>query len=77
MEWSAIEAGWDQVYKGNAQRRFNRLTREQVEATRASRAALVAQVQAAYGLNAEKAEAQVADWQSRQRQIRLLLGERW
>ena len=77
MEWTAIEAGWNQLYKGNAQRRFNKLSRAEVESTGAQRARLVEIVGAAYGLTAEKAEAQIADWQSRQRPVRMLLDVPW
>ena len=77
MEWTTIEAGWNQLYKGNAQRRFNKLSRAEVENTRAQRERLVELVGAAYGISAEKAEAQIADWQSRQRPVRLLIDEPW
>jgi uncharacterized protein YjbJ (UPF0337 family) len=77
MEWTAIEAGWNQLYKGNAQRRFNKLTRADVEDTRAKRERLVDLVRTAYGLSEEKAEAQIADWQSRQRPVRILIDEPW
>jgi len=77
MEWTAIEAGWNQLYKGNAQRRFHKLTRAEVEGTKASRERLVALVQSSYAVNAEKAEALVADWQSRQRAVRMLIDEPW
>ena len=65
MDWSTIEAGW-QAYRGNAQRRWNRLTVAQVDATQGRREQLSAQLQAAYRLDPAKAEAQIADWQSRQ-----------
>lgn len=77
MEWTAIQAGWNHLYKGNAQRRFNKLTREQVEGTHGNRERLVGLVAAVYGMHAEKAEAQVADWQSRQRAVRVLIDEPW
>lgn len=77
MEWTAIETGWNQLYKGNAQRRFNRLSRAQVEGTAGRRESLVALVRSAYDLSEEKAEAQVADWQSRQRAVRILIDEPW
>ena len=77
MEWTAISAGWSAVYKGNFQRRFNKVSREDVEAAKCSRESLVALVQQVYGFGAEKAEAQVADWQSRQRVVRTLIDEQW
>ncbi|HWA39372.1 MAG TPA: hypothetical protein VG873_16055 [Burkholderiales bacterium] len=77
MEWPAITAGWSYLYKGNFQRRFHKLTRAQVEATEGRREALVTLVQAGYGVPAEKAEAQVADWQSRQRVLRMLIDQPW
>jgi uncharacterized protein YjbJ (UPF0337 family) len=69
MEWNVIESGWNE-YKGNAQRRWSKLTVEEVSATGGRREALSERVQAAYRLSPEKAEVQLADWQSRQHVIR-------
>lgn len=77
MDWPAIDAGWSYLYRGNFQRRFHKLTRAQVEATQGRREALVALVQAGYNVPAEKAETQVADWQSHQRAVRMLIDEPW
>jgi hypothetical protein len=77
MDWPAIDAGWSYLYRGNFQRRFHKLTRAQVEATLGRREALVALVQSGYGVPSEKAETQVADWQSHQRPVRMLIDEPW
>lgn len=65
MEWNAIEAGWNE-YKGNAQRRWNKLSVEQVAGTEGKREQLSAQLQHAYGTSPEEADKQIADWMSRQ-----------
>lgn len=65
MNWIAIEARWSE-YTANAQERWTRLSREQIEATRGDRDRLSQRVQEAYLLSKAAADNQISDWQSRQ-----------
>jgi uncharacterized protein YjbJ (UPF0337 family) len=65
MNWTNIEDGWNE-YKANAKQQWSKLTAQQVDGTMGKREQLSTQVQAAYSVNKEEAERQIADWQSKQ-----------
>ena len=65
MDWSIIEARWHE-YRAAAKRQWDKLSEQQLRGTAGNRLYLVRRVQEAYGLSAEEAEDQVAEWQAQQ-----------
>ena len=65
MDWKLIEASW-QKYVGAAKLRWNKLSEEQIVATRGRHAVLSARVREAYGLTQPQSDFQLSEWASRQ-----------
>ena len=63
MNWSAIQARWDE-YKVAAKRRWDKLSEQQIHGTRGNRDYLSRRVQEAYSLTREEAEHQIGAWQA-------------
>lgn len=65
MDWQEIQDGWGK-YVAAAKSRWNKLSEEQLAATRGRREVLCARVQEAYGLTRQQSDFQVSEWQSTQ-----------
>ena len=63
MNWSAIQARWDE-YKVAAKRRWDRLSEQQLHSMRGNREYLSKRVQEAYSVTGDEAERQISAWQS-------------
>ena len=61
--WVSLQENWDESV-ADVQAHFGELSEEDVVATGGDRGALVAVVRERYGLEAEEAERQVADWEA-------------
>ena len=65
MDWLQIENDWPR-YVVSAKERWNKLSTEQLSATRGRYKVLSARVREAYGLTAQQSDFQVSEWQSSQ-----------
>ena len=65
MEWERIEAAWPD-YGKRAQRRWDRLSPQDVAAAAGNRSRLLEGIVQRYGVTASEAERQLAQWQSQQ-----------
>ena len=68
MNWEGIGSEWEQV-RGGIQRRWGRLTDDDLDAIGGRRDDLIARLQAVYGFDEEHAEAQLRDWERHQEPI--------
>jgi uncharacterized protein YjbJ (UPF0337 family) len=66
MKWNRIEDGWQQR-KGNFKRRWRKLTN--VDVIAGNREQLALNIQERYGMSTDETEQQLADWQSRQKEV--------
>jgi uncharacterized protein YjbJ (UPF0337 family) len=66
MNWERIEGNWEH-YRGNAKRRWLKLTDEQLDLTWGKREELAAKIEQAYGISRDQAEKQLASWQGAQK----------
>lgn len=66
MKWNRIEGGWQQL-KGSFKRRWRKLTN--VDVIAGNREQLAANIEERYGISADEAEKQLADWQGRQQEV--------
>jgi uncharacterized protein YjbJ (UPF0337 family) len=64
LDWNRVEADWPR-FKHAAKRRWDRLGEQQLQAIKGRRFLLAARMKEAYGISAEEAERQIADWQAR------------
>lgn len=62
MNWDQIEGKWKQL-KGNAQKKWGKLTEDEVDQIEGDRERLVGKIQEKYGVAKEEAERQVNEWQ--------------
>jgi len=65
MDWEHIEAAWPH-YGKLAQRRWNRLSQQDLAATAGNRGRLLEGIAQRYGVSPSEAEGQLAQWQSQQ-----------
>lgn len=63
MNWDQIEGKWTQV-KGQAQQKWGDLTNDELDEIEGKRDVLVGKLQEKYGYAREKAEAEVAEFES-------------
>lgn len=63
MNKDIIEGKWEQL-KGEAQKRWGKLTNDHLDQINGSRTKLQGQIQESYGLAKEEAEKQVKEWES-------------
>ncbi|MEL6360992.1 MAG: CsbD family protein [Pseudomonadota bacterium] len=61
MNWEQIEGKWEQ-FKGGAQKRWGKLTNDDLDVIDGNRKQLVGKIQDQYGKTEEAAEKEVADW---------------
>jgi uncharacterized protein YjbJ (UPF0337 family) len=62
MEWQRISGNWAH-WRSHVQRRWGRLTREQLDAIGGQREPLISCIQDAYGLTREEAGRQLRNWE--------------
>lgn len=65
MDWNEIEGSWTK-YVVSAKLRWNKLSEQQLAATRGRFGVLSARVQEAYGLSKPQSDFQLSEWASRQ-----------
>jgi uncharacterized protein YjbJ (UPF0337 family) len=68
MSWDDLAANWAQI-AGALRQRWSKLTNTDLDDIAGSREHLLGRLQALYGLNAERAEAEVRDWERHQEPI--------
>ncbi len=68
MNWEYIEGNWKQI-KSNLRFRWAKLTDEDIEGIAGQRDDLLAKLRHLYGLTAERAEAELRDWERHQEPI--------
>ncbi|MBP7000360.1 CsbD family protein [Amaricoccus sp.] len=61
MNWDQIEGKWKE-YTGAAQKRWGKLTDDDLQMVKGNRRELAGKIQSAYGVTKEEAEKQVDDW---------------
>lgn len=61
MNWQQVEGNWKQ-FKGHAQKKWGKLTDDEVDQIKGDRQILVGKVQERYGKSREEAETEVDDW---------------
>ncbi len=67
MNWSTIESKWDD-YRSAAQKRWSKLTDEQMRGTMGSRNQLSARLQEAYAVTEADADRWISEWQHKQKE---------
>lgn len=67
MNWDRIQGDWKQ-FKGTIKVRWGKLTDDQLDVIAGKRDVLAGKIQEAYGISKEEAEAQVNEWQERQKE---------
>jgi len=65
MNWSAIEAGWND-FKAPAHQQWSKLSEQQISDTLGKRETLSLRVQEAYALGKDETERQISEWQAKQ-----------
>ena len=64
MNWNAMEGNWKQV-KGKVKQQWGKLTDDHLDVVAGKRDQLVGKIQECYGIGRDKAEQQVKDWETR------------
>ena len=62
MNWDRIEGNWKQV-KGKVKEQWGKLTDDDLMEVKGRREVLVGKIQTRYGISHDQAEAQVAGWE--------------
>lgn len=68
MNWEQIEGNW-QHFKGHAREQWGKLTDDHLDKIAGRRDQLVGNIQEHYGVAKEAADAQVRDWEHRNRDL--------
>jgi len=68
VDWELIESNWRE-FQRNAQSRWTKLSREDLEAIAGQREKLVAKLRERYGFDAQQAEQELAAWQAALRKV--------
>ena len=63
MTWQSVKGNWTELL-GRIRMKWGRLTDDQLAVIEGRREVLLGQLQQAYGITAEQAEQQVADWEN-------------
>lgn len=61
MNWDQIEGNWKQ-FRGQAQRKWGKLTDDDMDVAAGRREELIGRIQERYGMEREKAEREVDAW---------------
>jgi uncharacterized protein YjbJ (UPF0337 family) len=61
MNWDRIEGNWKQ-FAGHAQKRWGKLTNDQIDVTKGNREILAGKIQEEYGVSKDVAERQLKEW---------------
>jgi len=64
MDWNRIEGNWKQL-KGKIKTQWGKLTDDDLDVIAGHRDQLAGKVQERYGIEKDKAEHQIADWERR------------
>ena len=67
MNWDRIQGDWKQ-FKGHIKVRWGKLTDDELDVIAGKRDVLAGKIKEAYGISKEEAEAQVSEWQERQKE---------
>jgi uncharacterized protein YjbJ (UPF0337 family) len=62
VNWDAIKGNWTQL-RGRVRMQWGKLTDDQLDVIEGRREVLLGQLQQAYGISADEADRQVADWE--------------
>jgi len=68
MDWELIESNWRE-FQGNAQSRWPKLSRADLEAIAGQRKNLIAKLREVYGFDEQQAEQELAAWQAALRKV--------
>lgn len=64
MDWNRIEGNWKQL-KGKIQAQWGKLTDDDLDVIAGRREQLAGKVQERYGLERDRAEEEISDWERR------------
>lgn len=64
--WDKIQGKWKQ-FKGEVQKRWGKLTNDDLDQVEGQREVLVGKIQERYGIAREEAEKQIDDWSNQQK----------
>jgi uncharacterized protein YjbJ (UPF0337 family) len=68
MNWDRVQGNWKQ-FKGLVQKKWGKLTDDDVNTINGQREILAGQLQEAYGIGMEEAERQIHEWENSVRDV--------